>query len=90
MAKLADLIAEGLLKAGDTLFWEQKQRKAFHRAEVTAQGLLKTQDGALHKTPSGAAKHLNGQKPIDGWHAWKTEKNKEKLSELRSRLKNTQ
>lgn len=87
MAKLADLMAEGLLHAGETLVWEQKQRRLVHKAEVTSQGFIKTQDGVIHKTPSGAAKHLNGNKPIDGWHAWKTEKTQEKLGELRSRLK---
>jgi hypothetical protein len=87
MATLADLMNEGLLQAGETLFWERKQRNVVYKAEVTSKGLLKTQDGAVHRTPSGAAKHLNGQKPIDGWHAWKTETSKEKLSDLRSKLK---
>jgi hypothetical protein len=89
MAKLADLMKVGLLQAGETLIWEQKHLGKIHRAEVTPQGFIKTQDGAIHKTPSGAAKHLNNQKPIDGWLAWKTEKKNEKLGQLRSQISTT-
>jgi hypothetical protein len=87
MTTLADLMGEGLLRAGEALYWERKQQRVIHKAEVTSQGLLKTQDGAVHRTPSGAAKHLNGHKPVDGWNAWRTEKNRERLSDLRSKLK---
>ena len=53
---------------------------------VTESGGLKTADGELHKTPSGAAKHLNGSKPVDGWLAWKTKATGVSLAELRSKL----
>lgn len=46
-------------------------------------GTITTSDGAIHKTPSGAAKHLNGNKPVDGWHTWKIKSSGVRLSELR-------
>ena len=32
------------------------------------------------------AKHLNGNKPIDGWNAWKLKTTNEPLSNLRNKL----
>lgn len=86
MTNLINLMRQGLLQAGQYLIFEQKRKNVVHKAEVLANGMLKTADGVVHKTPSGAAKHLNGNKPIDGWNAWKTENNLERLSKLRQRL----
>jgi hypothetical protein len=44
-----------------------------------------TDDGTVHKSPSGAAKHL-GKRPIDGWLAWKLKSTNESIGELRLRL----
>ena len=58
--------------------------KSSHEAVVNEDGTISTSDGKKHKTPSGAAKHLNQNKPVDGWIAWKHLKSGNKLSELRS------
>lgn len=85
MTKLSDLVSAGILPAGSILVFEQKRKKKVNRAEVTSEGLLMTEDGVLHKTPSGAARHLNENKPIDGWHAWRTDSDIS-LDNLRKRL----
>ena len=60
--------------------------KTAHTAIISKDGLLTTTDGVSHKTPSGAAKHLNGNKPVDGWIAWKSKKVGKSLAELRSQI----
>ena len=49
-------------------------------------GAIETSDGKRHKTPSGAAKHLNNYKPVDGWIAWRLKNSGEQLSTLRAKL----
>lgn len=82
---LKDLLEAGLLQAGEELVWRRRVMKISHTAVISKEGLLKTADGKSHKTPSGAAKHLNGNKPVDGWLAWKVMKNGRSLAELRSK-----
>lgn len=83
---LKDLIKAGLLQAGEELVWDRRVMKSSHKATVGEDGMLTTSDGVSHKTPSGAAKHLNGNKPVDGWIAWKSKKLGKSLAELRSQL----
>lgn len=83
MKKLEELVLKGLLKEDAILVWRRKSVGVVHRARVVKQGLIETQDGVLHKTPSGAAKHLNAGKPVDGWLAWRIEQSGRTLSELR-------
>lgn len=86
MSTIKDLMRANLLKSGDELVWNRRVQKVKHVAVVTESGGLKTADGESHKTPSGAAKHLNGSKPVDGWLAWKTKATGASLAELRSKL----
>lgn len=86
MIKLQDLVKAGLLKNEDVVNWNRKSLKTTHSAKVVDGGFLQTKDGKNHKTPSGAARHLNGNKPIDGWIAWKTSDDKISLAELREKL----
>ena len=86
MTRMADLLAKGLISAGDKIIWEQKNLGKKHIATITSGGKIKTADGKEHSTPSGAGKSLNNGKSIDGWLVWKTEKNGEPLDELRKRL----
>jgi len=58
-------------------------------ATVSAAGTISTEDGAIHKSPSGAAKHL-GNRPVDGWLAWKLEDSGESLASVRNRYLNGQ
>ena len=80
------LLKAGLLSEGDILIWNRRTQGVTHEARVLKDGLLETSDGAKHKTPSGAAKHLNGDKPIDGWLAWKVQKSGLSLAGLRESL----
>lgn len=87
MAKngLVELISQGLLKDGDVVVW--KRRTGLVEATVKAPGFLLTSDSVKHKTPSGAAKHLNGNKPVDGWLAWRLKATGKPISTLRDALK---
>ena len=86
MATTRDLIKAGLLAAGEELIWVRKSLKETHVATVSDNGAITTADGKSHKTPSGAAKHLNGNKPVDGWIAWKVKKTNVSLTSLREKL----
>jgi hypothetical protein len=77
---IKDLIESGKLQAGASL--SMKKHGKVISAVVTAEGFIKTSDGQLHKSPSGAARSFNGGKPIDGWLAWKLEDGS-KLDSLR-------
>ena len=83
MAKLSEFIKSGLISNGEELIWERRVAKEKHLAIVNSDGSITTADGKSHKTPSGAAKHLNGNKPVDGWLAWKIKKSGKALSSLR-------
>jgi hypothetical protein len=85
MATVADLISKGLLKAGENLVWYRRSLNQTYGARVQADGTIVTEDGKIHKTPSGAAKHFS-KKPIDGWNTWKVASTKASLADLRSQL----
>jgi len=88
MLKLSDLLNAGLLQIGDELIWERRVQKVTHVAVLNSNCTIETSDKRIHRTPSGAAKHLNGNKPVDGWLAWKLKKSDVSLSDLRKKLKN--
>ena len=87
MTTIRSLVEGGYLVDGDRLIWRRKSLKLLHIAIVSSTGVLTTEDGQDHKSPSGAAKHL-GKKPIDGWLAWKLEGSGETLAGLRKRYLN--
>ncbi len=82
--KMSDLLHSGLINAGENLIWDRRVEKVKHLAVVNSDGTITTADGKIHKTPSGAAKHLNGNKPVDGWLAWKLQKSGKSIGSLRS------
>jgi hypothetical protein len=84
MTTIRDLIQGGCLKDGDRLIWNRRSLNLVHVAIVSAAGTIRTDDGAIHKSPSGAAKHL-GNRPVDGWIAWKLEGSGESLGSVRKR-----
>lgn len=86
MSKVVDLIKSGTLNVGQELVWNRRVAKETHVATVNQDGSITTADGIKHKTPSGAAKHLNGNKPVDGWLAWKVKSSQVSLAELRAKL----
>ena len=83
MSKVIDLVKKGSLNAGQELIWNRRVAKQIHVAIVNQDGSITTADGVKHKTPSGAAKHLNGNKPVDGWLAWKLKSTGNSLASLR-------
>lgn len=85
MAKVKDLLRKGLLNAGQELIWDRRVMRKIHVAVVNHDGSITTSDGIKHKTPSGAAKHLNGNKPVDGWLVWKVKSSLVSLAELRTK-----
>jgi hypothetical protein len=84
MTSIKDLVQSGALLEGQELVWNRRVAKEIHMATVNRDGSITTSDGVKHKSPSGAAKHLNGNKPVDGWLAWKIKKTGVSLSSLRS------
>lgn len=80
---IKQLINNGEIKSGDELVWNRRGLRRSHRAVIESDGMITTQDGKRHKTPSGAAKHLNDNKPVDGWLAWRLEQSGRTLHELR-------
>jgi len=80
----SELLNLGVLQEGTVLVWKRKKEGSIHRATVTRTG-IQTADGAIHKSPSGAAKHLNGDKPIDGWKCWRIESSNKLIDEFRTR-----
>ncbi len=84
MKSIRDLVRSGTLKEGQKLVWNRRKSKQIHHATINTDGTSTTSDGFKHKSPSGAAKHLNGNKPVDGWLAWKLENTGASLSSLRS------
>jgi len=83
VAKISDLIEQGILPVGTRLVWKRRGGNNFS-AEVLANGAIKTSDGRTHKSPSGAARSLVGR-PVDGWTVWRTSDGT-LLSELRAKL----
>ena len=84
-ASINDLLEVGALQPGDVLVWHSRVQGVSHEARVLMGGNIQTADGTVHKSPSGALKHLNGHKPVDGWMAWKLKRTGKSLSEIRVR-----
>lgn len=85
MITISDLISKGLVKAGDTLVWNRRSLGITHTATIQINGTLITEDGSVHKTPSGAAKHFCN-KPVDGWNTWKIGQSKTSIGSLRLKI----
>ena len=85
MTTISDLISHGLLKVGDKLVWKRRSLGEIHTATIQSNGSLVTEDGVVHKTPSGAAKHFS-RKPVDGWNTWKIGETKISIGSLRSKI----
>lgn len=83
---ILNLVKAGVVTPGEEIFWKRRSLNETFIAVIQSDGTILTEDGKKHKTPSGAAKHLNGNKPVDGWLAWKLKRNGVPLSELRNQL----
>ncbi len=80
---LNDLIALKILKIGEEIIWNRKSQRISHIAFIVEGGKMRTTDGILHKTPSGAARHLNNNMPVNGWRVWKLKGSRKSLDSLR-------
>ena len=65
-----ELVKSGAIPIGTELVWKRRIQGETHTA-IVLDGTIRTTDGKLHKSPSGAARHLNNGKPVDGWKVWK-------------------
>lgn len=83
MVTIENLVRVGFLREGDKLCWTRPRAGVSHFAAIQSDGSIRTDDGVLHKSPSGAARH-HYQKPIDGWSAWKVIRLSKSLSQIRA------
>jgi hypothetical protein len=81
------LIDLGLLQPNAQLIWKRRSSGNAFSATVNSDGSIRTADGSAHKSLSGAARHLNSGKPVDGWNVWRLTDGNVTLSELRNRAK---
>ena len=65
---IAELIAAGLVEAGDRWFMQYKGRET--AAEVSPDGSLRV-DGHEYRSPSDAGRKLTGWTSCDGWRLWR-------------------
>ena len=80
------LIDSNLIASDCVIVWKRRTIGSSNKATINPDGTIQTSDGVIHKSPSGAARHLNSGKPIDGWNVWRISESNETLSELRKRL----
>jgi hypothetical protein len=66
---LKSCLERGALKSGDDLVLRRRDGRV-RTAKVNPDGTITTDDGKVHRSPSGAAKHCVGRS-IDGWTAWR-------------------
>ncbi len=83
MNNIKDLVNAGKLVPGTKIVWRRRSLSENHVATINVDGTITTSDGRKHKTPSGAAKYLNDNKPVDGWLVWKIEGSGASLGSLR-------
>jgi len=79
-----ELVRAGIIPNGTELIWKRRVQGDVHTAKVSNDS-IQTSDGKLHRTPSGAARHLNNGKPIDGWKVWKIKSTGELIDLFRSK-----
>ena len=75
-------MSAGRLVPGELLVWSKKSSPKLLEATIQPSGLIETQDGKLHRTPSGAARWLIGR-PVDGWLVWRLKRNGLSLDRIR-------
>jgi hypothetical protein len=68
---LIKLIELGDLK-GDEILTLNRRSGPKQSARITLDGKVKTDDGKIHLSLSGAARHCLGRS-VDGWTAWRLE-----------------
>lgn len=70
--KPRDLIALGLLRAGEKLYFRYKG--AIQSAELLADGNVRLADGRVFRSLSAAAEAAKGSQADSGWNSWRVER----------------
>lgn len=83
-----DLLAAGLLATGDELVYRRPGLGVHRTGQVTAQGMLRLDDGRLFTTPSAATTAL-GSPHQNGWAFWCRARDGRTLLDLRNEYKST-
>ena len=66
---LKELIRLGHLRGDEELTLNRRSAPQ-HGARLTVDGMVVTDDGKIHRSLSGAARHVLGRS-VDGWKAWR-------------------
>ncbi|WP_020670198.1 hypothetical protein [Amycolatopsis nigrescens] len=85
---LRDLLDAGLVAAGDELVYRRPGLGVHWTGQVTAQGMLRLDDGRVFATPSGATDAL-GSPNQTGWRFWRRARDGHTLLDLRTEYKST-
>lgn len=83
MANLKDLQKLGLLSEGQEIFWKRKSGIETVVATIGKNGTIVLSDGQVFKSPTAAAKQLNGGVSVNGWKAWRLKSDGKHLADLR-------
>ena len=67
--KLIDLILSGKIKPETKIIRKTKTDNFI--GWILHDGTIKLEDNSIHRTLSGAAKHTNNGRNIDGWLVWR-------------------
>jgi hypothetical protein len=85
---LRDLLATGLLDAGEKLVYRRPGLGVHRTGHVTEHGMLRLDDGRMFSNPSAVTTAL-GSPHQNGWHFWCRARDGRTLWELRSDYKST-
>jgi hypothetical protein len=81
---ISDLLAAGLLTAGEPVEFVRPRLGDRYEATIRADGVFVLADGSEHQSPSLAAMRAADLVSYDGWHAWRVPRlGGTKLHELR-------
>ena len=80
-ARLARMLDEGLLKPEEQVIWERRNQGERHIAWILQDGRVRMEDGTVHDSPSGAARHVTGYE-VNGWRVWHRARDGKSLDEL--------
>lgn len=83
---LSELLRAGLLSPDTDIVW-RRYSGVTHKAKVTADGRIEIANGNICPTPTAAARMLNGDRPVNGWVAWRVgDKKGPTLSQVREQF----
>lgn len=87
LVHIKKLLDEKILESGDVLIWNRKYLGKTFKVTIESSGEIRTENGLLFNSPSGAARHFSSGVAVDGWRIWRVERLGRTLGELRNQLK---